>query len=227
MNKIIFTNDRMFMAVVGPSGSGKSELIYKMLKGGTFSPPFEKIYFFYQEYQPLYDQMQTTLNIEFIPCINFEMIKNLENCLLIFDDSCEEIYQDKNFVKIATSARHRKVHVIYVKHNLYQQSKTSRTIDLNTTHLVLFKSPRDIQQIAHFGKQLNKSKFIKDCFESATEEAFGHLLIDLDPRTSDSLRYCSNIVGPEPTIFYLPSSKAVVTEITNEREKIGYSQRVY
>lgn len=215
------------MAVVGPSGSGKSLLIYQMLKGHTFHPRFEKIYFFYQEYQPLYDSMQKDFNIEFISCINFEMIENLENCLLVFDDSCEEIYENKQFLKIATSGRHKKVHVIFVKHNLFHQSKNSRTIDLNTTHVIMFNSPRDVNQITYFGKQLNKAAFLKDSFQKATSDPFGYLVIDFDPRSSDALRFSSRMIGPEPSIFYLPSSKAVATPIKNERERLAYTEALY
>ena len=85
------------------------------------------------------------------------MIKKLQNFLLLFDDSCEEIYQENEFVKIAVAGRHIRIHCIFVKHNLFHQSKWSRTIDLNTTHIVLFKSPRDVQHIDHFGRQLNKT----------------------------------------------------------------------
>ena len=34
------------------------------------------------------------------------------------------------------------INVIYVKHNLFQTSKWSRTIDLNTTLIILFNSPK-------------------------------------------------------------------------------------
>ena len=112
-----------------------------------------------------------------------------------------------------------KISVIYVKHNLFQQSKWSQTIGLNTSHIILLKSPRDIQQISYIGKQLNDTKFLKDSYDLATKQPFGHLLIDLDPKTTDSLRYCSNIVPPGPTVFYLPSSKAVITHLSNERER--------
>ena len=39
-----------------------------------------------------------------------------------------------------------------------------------------------------------KTNFLKESYEFATKQPFGHLLIDLDPKTSDFLRYCSNIV---------------------------------
>ena len=47
MNKLISTKYRVFNSLVGPSETGKSQLIYNLLKIGTFQPKFEKIYFFF------------------------------------------------------------------------------------------------------------------------------------------------------------------------------------
>ena len=226
MNKIVFTDPRLFMAVVGPSGCGKTRLVFDMLLKGTFQPRYTKTYYFYQEYQELYKQMENKLKgaIEFVKGVNFEMIAKLTNCLLIFDDSCEEIYADSRFVKLATSGRHKQVHIIYIKHNLFFQSKFSKTIDLSNTHLILFKSPRDVNQIRYLGNQLQLGEFVEKCYKKATSEAYGHLMIDFDPRTPDQLRFASNITGPCPSIFYLQPWQAVRTPITNEREKLGYSE---
>ena len=54
---------------------------------------------------------QVIPGIEFLKYSGFVITKNLSHCLLIYDDSCEEIF-NKEFVKIATSGRHRKLHVI-------------------------------------------------------------------------------------------------------------------
>ena len=206
MNKKVSTSDRLFMAVCGPSGCGKTEIIFQMLLKNAFFPNFKSIYYFYQHDQPKFQTMERDLNIYFTKFSGFEFISQLENCLLVFDDSCEEIFIDKEFSKLATAGRHKKISVIYVKHNLFQQSRWSRTIDLNTTHIFLFKSPRDIQQISYIRKQLNNTKFLKDSYDLATKQPFGHLLIDLDPKTTDSLRYCSNIVPPvqQFSICHLP-----------------------
>ena len=163
MNKVILTHDRVFVSIVGPSGCGETELLFRMLKGSTFYPRIEKIFYFYKKFQPLFKDMQQV--IEFLKYSGFDITKNLLHCLLIYDDSCEEIFNDKEFVKIATSGRHRKLHVIYVNHNLFHQSKWSRTIDLNTTHIILFKSLRDIQQIEYLGKQLNCLQLIKEAYK--------------------------------------------------------------
>ena len=223
MNKIISTNDRLFMAVCGPSCCGKTELIFNMLLNDTFSPKFQAIFYFYQYDQPKFQSLERKLNIQFTKFSSFDLISDLENCLLVFDDSCEEIFNDKEFSKLATAGRHKNLSVIYVKHNLFQQSKWSGTIDLNTTHIILFKSPRDVQQISLIGRQLNNTQFLKDSYELATKQPFRHLLIDLDPKTSEALRYCSNIVPPGPSVFYLPPAKAVITNLADERERSMYA----
>ena len=169
------------MAVVGSSGCGKTELIFKMLSGNTFYPKFNVI-FLYREMQKIYIKMEKTLDVTLKKYANLTFLNSLANCLLIIDDSCEEIYNDKEFVKLATAGRHKNINVINIKHNFYQQSKWSRTIDLNTTHIILFKSARDIQKFEFLGKQLNLVKFLKHCYQMATKEPFGHLLIDLDPK---------------------------------------------
>ena len=172
----------------------------------------------------IYIKIEKRLGVTFKKYANLEFFNSLAYCLLIIDDSCEKICNDKEFVKLATAGSQKNINVFYVKHNLYQQSKWSRTIDFNTTHIFLFKSARDIQQVEILGKQLNLVKFLKHCCQLATKEQFGHLLIDLDPKTSDCLRYCSNISEPGPTVFYLTSCRAETTPLNKEREKFIYTE---
>ena len=82
MNKVILTHDRVFMSIVGPSGCGKTELLFRMLKGSTFYPRFEKIYYFYKEFQPLFKDMQRVIpGIEFLKYSGFVITKNHIVCL--------------------------------------------------------------------------------------------------------------------------------------------------
>ena len=66
-----------------------------------------------------------TDNLEFVQGVHFELINSLENndtkYLLIFDDSCAEICNSKEFMDIATSGRLRGFSTIYIKHNLFHQ----------------------------------------------------------------------------------------------------------
>ena len=174
--------------------------------------------------QPIYSEFDQHSNIVFKKFTNIGFLQNTDICLPIFDDSCEKTIKDKEFVKLATGGRHKNINVINVKHNLYPQSKWSRTIDLDTTHIILFKSPRDVQQVECLGKQLNLNHFLKNCYEKATRETFGHLLIALDPKTLNCLQFCSNITEPGPLVIYIPSDKADITHILNEQEKVLYTE---
>ena len=208
MNNLISTKNRVIISFVGPSETGKSQPIYNWLKIGTFQPKFDKIYFFHQHSQPFYDVMQKKIeNLDFARGVNFEFIDSLKNnvtkYLLIFDDSCEEICNSKAFVDIATAGRHRGLSTIYIKHNLFHQSKLGRDVELQNTHIVLFKSPRDVMQVTTLSTQLGLGSELVDWYRDATSVPFGHLLIDLSPRTDDRLRYCTD-TGSIPSKFYIP-----------------------
>ena len=117
MNKVIDTSTRVFMAIVGPSGSGKTELIFKILMGNTFYPKFGTILYLYKNIQPAVSEKVSSheVNVKFMKFNGFESLRNLEIVLLVFDDSCEDIYNDKEFVRLATAGRHRGIDVIYVR----------------------------------------------------------------------------------------------------------------
>ena len=86
-------------------------------------------------------------NLEFVRGVNFELNLSLKNngakYLLLFDDSCEKIGSSKAFAEIATAGRHRGLSGIYNKHNHFHQSKLGRDVELQNTHIVLFKSSRN------------------------------------------------------------------------------------
>ena len=183
MNKLISTKNSIFISQVRPSDSGKTYLIHERLKVGTFQPKFDKIYLFYQHLQPLYDVMQKEIDIlEFVQGVHFEIINSLKNngtkYLPIFDYSCAEICNSKEFVVIATAGRHRGFSTIYIKHNLFHQSKLGRDVELQNTHIVLSKSTRDVHQVATLSVPLGLGSALVDWYRDATSVPFGHLLID-------------------------------------------------
>ena len=208
MNKLISTKNRVFISFVGSSETGKSQPINNWLKIGTFQPKFDKTYFFNQHRQPPYDVMQKeNENLEFVRGVSFEFIDSLKNngtkYLLVIDNSCEEIRNSKAFVDIATAGRHRGLSTIYIKHNLFHQSKLGRDAELQNTHIVLFKSPRDVMQVTTLSTQLGLGSELVEWYRVATSVPFGYLLIDLSPQTDDRLRYCTNS-GSVPSKFYIP-----------------------
>ena len=145
--------------------------------------------------------------------------------MLFFDDSCEEICNSKAFVDIATAGRHRGLSTIYIKHNLFHQSKLGRHVDLQNTHIVLFKSPRDVMQVTTLSRQLGLGSELVDWYRDATSVPFGHLLIDLSPRTDNRLRYCT-ISGSVPSKLCIPERLKHLETLDDDHEKFLYSPSV-
>ena len=168
-------------------------------------------------------------NLEFVGGVNFEFIDSLKNngakYLLTFDNSCEEIFNSKAFVDIATAGRQWRLSTIYIVHNLLHQSNLGRDVELQNTHLVLFKSPRDVMQVTTFSTQLGLGSKLVDWYRDATSVPFGHLLIGLSPRTDDRLRYCTN-TGSIPSKFYIPDQLKQSKILDDEHTKSLHSPSV-
>ena len=84
--------------------------------------------------------------------------------LLIFDNSCEEISKSKAFVDIVTAWRYRGLSTIYIKQNLFHQSKLGGDVELQNTHIVLFKSSCDVMQVTTLSTQLGLGSELVDWY---------------------------------------------------------------
>lgn len=233
MNKRINTNPHCFISVVGPAGSGKTRLIGRMIfnQEKIFKPTFDRILYFYKHYQEPYGNIKTAclsknVDIEFIQGLEWDAVEHSEalkkRTLVVVDDLYEDAAQSKEFLDLVIAGRHRNIHLMVLRHNLFQQSKNSKTIDLNVTQIVLFHSPRDLEQIGILGRQLGERSTLMKAYKRATQEAFGHLMIDLDVRSSRSLRYSSRCSGDEPSQFHFTTDQLFIS-LNDEFTKLLYS----
>ena len=92
-----------------------------------------------------------------------------------------------------------------------------RDVELWSTHIVLFQSPRGVSQINTLSQQLGLGSKLKEWYQDATSVPYGHILLDLTPKTFDSLSYCS-ISGSVPTKFNLPAG--IETKVLNDEYTI-------
>ena len=169
-------------------------------------------------------------NIEFIGSLDFDFIENLPNSgtdyLLIFYESPDEISRSKQFGKTAITGRHQKLRFIYMKHNLFHKSANRRDTELQNTHIVLFRSPRDVQQIDVLGKKLCLENTIRTWYADATSTPFapfGLLMVEISRKANDLLRYCTDVTS-FASKFYLPSSRFKITQINDEKFGLLYSK---
>jgi hypothetical protein len=105
--------------------------------------------------QPSYfDMMRTIPGIEFnqgIPedIANADYLDVSQRNLMVLDDLMAQSGKDKRIADLCTKgSHHRNLSIIYSVQNIFHQGKEMRNISLNANYIVLFKSPRDKQQIS-------------------------------------------------------------------------------
>ena len=85
----------------------------------------------------LTDCQSKNVDIDFIQGLERKFLQKTEaqkkRILLELDDLFNEAAQSKDFLALVVAGRHRNVHLMVLRHNLFQQTKTSKTIDFNVT----------------------------------------------------------------------------------------------
>jgi Adenovirus IVa2 protein len=181
----------------GPTGCGKTELMKNIILNinQMMTPAPEQIIWYYAEAQP---QLEAELHhlVEFIEGLpDVKEFEGNKRTLLIIDDCMSEC--NKDIAKLFTKgSHHRNLSVWFLMQNFFHQSKEIRTITLNAHYIILFKNPRDKQQIKVLARQMydRSSKDMEDAFSLATSEPHGYLLVDLKQDTPDYLRMRSKIL---------------------------------
>ena len=134
-------------------------------------------------------------------------------------DLYQQGYEKEYLLKLVFARRHRNIHLIALKHNLFQQSKHSKTNELNVTP-ILFKSQHDLKQIGVVGRQMGDRQLIFDAHKNTTQAPFGHLMIEFECHTDAKLKFCSNCSGNGPSVFV--SSSNTREKLPNKSTRASY-----
>ena len=182
--------------VCGPSMSGKSTLMFDMLNDPdlVFDPVPQRVVYVYGAWQDAFDKYE---KIEFVSSLDKVLEEDYFNSklnnVLILDDMMEEIVNNPKASRLFTKyIHHKNISVFFLVQNLFRQGKAMRDIALNCQYIILFKSGRDVGQIQLLGRQLGL-KHLVTAYDTAIKEPFGHILIDLNPRTPAALKLQSHI----------------------------------
>ena len=177
------------------------------LSNTMINPAPFRIMYFNKRWQPLYDEiMKHRPDIEFTQGIPYN-IKDDDYfdtkfpTLFILDDQMRDSANSSDICELFTEgSHHRNLSVICLVQNMFYQGKESRTMSLNTQYLVLFKSPRDKQQISILARQMypNCSHYFIEQYEKATQRPHGYLFVDLKQNTSEEYRLKSDIFHINP-----------------------------
>ena len=213
--------------IAGPSFCGKTTLTGQIIKHSNtlISPAPVKIVYFYKIWQKAYERME---NVDFkqqLPDINTLCSDPHIPRLFIIDDMMDSATQSREMCSIFTEASHHyNFSLIFIVQNLFYGGKMTRTMSLNTSYIVVCKSPRDRSQIATLARQMypNNSRKLIDAYEQATSEPFGYLLIDLKQETPEDRRLIKRINFNNQPITVPPSTsewKAVLSDTHKPEDK--------
>ena len=198
--------------VAGCTQSGKTVWVKSLLENAqtTISPTPQRIIWCYGQWQPSYfDMMRIMPGIEFNEGIpddidNADYLDVSQRNLIVLDDLMAQSGKDKRISDLFTKgSHHRNLSIIYIVQKIFHQGKEMRNISLNAHYIVLFKSPRDKQQISMLARQVNPGKvqvFMRS-YEDATRRPHGYLMLDLKPTTDDQQRLKTNVLPGEIAKF--------------------------
>lgn len=202
--------------LVGPSMSGKTVLTMKILRNAAkmYKIPPARIIYAYGVYQKVFTELESdvenlTLH-EGLP--GRELIESLgsedshHHNLLILDDLLDEIGKSAEMCALFTrEVHHRRISVMMLSQNIFHQSRYSRTINLNSSYLILMKTCRDLQQIHHLSRQMFPStpKRLLEAWEDATRAPRGYLVVNnLTGSGDEDIRLSTGILPTEDLILY-------------------------
>ena len=104
-------------------------------------------------------------------------------------------------------SHHRNLTVIYLVKNVYNQSKSQKTISLNSHYSVVFPNGRDALQFRTMAYKicLNDGKWLVDSFTDGTSKPYGYLVLDHKLSTPEDQTVVTNILPGDQLTYYINS----------------------
>ena len=100
---------------------------------------------------------------------------------------------NSDFDDIATARglkRHRELKITYIEHNLFIQSERGRDVELQKTHIVLFKSPLDKMPVTTL---VSSRSCIRTSWLVLRQNVCSRLsFVEFSRRPDERLSYCTN-----------------------------------
>lgn len=196
--------------LVGGSGAGKTVFMKRLIeeRAHMFNVTFEKIIFYYAEWQPLYESLSGVEFRQELPLLE-DHPPGERPKLLVIDDFLDEIKKhNKEFLKLfIKGSHHRNLSIYFLSQSLFPDGL--RQISLNAHYIVIFKTARDLAQLRAFTYQVSPDHWraYLEAFQDATKLPHTYLLFDFKPSQMDHLRLRTLIFPGEATAVYIPKAQ--------------------
>ena len=195
--------------ISGTTMGGKTFLLKEILKYKDIliKPSPTNLIYCYKAWQPSYDEIKSNiLNIQFVEgLVDTELLTPSVVNLIIFDDLMNECINSNTIMNLFTvGSHHKNTSVFFLSQNIFSKGKFARDITLNSRYMIIFRNPRDQQQVQILARQIypNNSRFLIDSFEDATKLPYGYLLLDLKQSTETKNRIQTGILPTQQRIIF-------------------------
>uniref|UniRef100_A0A1I7YW71 ATPase_AAA_core domain-containing protein n=1 Tax=Steinernema glaseri TaxID=37863 RepID=A0A1I7YW71_9BILA len=200
------------LQLAGPTCSGKTQWTKKLLKyiDEMTDVPVQNVFWCYGIATSDLAEIEQHPKVKLIegpPSMEMLQEYKHQRNLVIIDDLMGELKNSSVLNDFFTKgAHHLNTCVLNITQNLF--ASKDRTARINTSYIVLTKSPADKLQIQVLARQLypENKKFLIDAYTDAVSRPFGYLVIDCSPfNMDDERRILTNIFPDEgDTIVYVP-----------------------
>ncbi len=202
--------------VSGTTGSGKSTLVFEILKNANhfFHDPkcMENVILYYKEYQPIYEENKHLITefVNQVPTYNLvkeriEFYKNYGGSVILIDDFANELHESIRSL-FGVGAHHWNANIFLLTQYLYPSKPTwFREITLNCMYLIYFKNPMNNKQIRNvIYKWIDENpKWAIQSVREALQKPHSYILFDFHQQTPEKIRLRTNILPKEaPMITY-------------------------
>ena len=221
------------MFVVGSSQCGKTHFVEQLLTKNCIKYPSKKprrIYWFYNQWQPRYTSLKSTLGdeIQFTQGLlvlseDSQEISPKFNNRLLFDDLMSQATESPVLSKLFTQGRHRNASTILLLQNMFPKGTFNTDISRNAQYMVLFRSLSDRKQIDIVAERIFAKYRLNfmSAYGSVTAKPYGYVLVDNQPKTTTDKQVVSDVFGhcqSYPHITTGTHSAPEVTQGTPETE---------
>ena len=199
--------------IVGPTNSGKTFWIRRLLSHQMFTQPIKSILYCYSVHQKTYDEMKReglqTEKLLFQKGLpdktTLDKMYDGNFHVIVLDDMMEEIVKSSEMQQLFTKyCHHLNISAIFVSQNIFHQGPHARTISLNSHIIVLFANKRDESQIRIFARQIYPTRWKKfiDVYEKNMNTDYSYLVIDCTPSHPREIKVRSCIFPGETTYTF-------------------------
>lgn len=188
------------MLVSGPTMAGKSTFVHSMLADKSiFNEMPTNIYWYHSSNGEDDEFLKNKGYIvrQGLP-ENFNDIPH--GSVVVLDDLMDEAKDHVGVTSLFTKlVHHRRLFVINITQNIFNNSKDTRTRRLNTQYIVMFKNPSDVTQVHVLGRQMypGNPQFLSSVNAKVTKRPHSYLFLDLRQETLEDLRVRTNILPHE------------------------------